>query len=84
VDISKVDCTVSNIEKLVPTGRIFHVYENEEGDYVMEESDHDLFTEIVISNKMINDHFPINYEARWKKMLDNDSMWEGKRELDEE
>ena len=84
VDMSKVDCTKSDVEKLVPTGRIFHVYENEEKQYVMEESDHDLFTEIVISNRMINDHFPINYEARWRKVLENEEMYKGKQELEEE
>ena len=86
-DPSGLDTTKSSTEKLVPTGRIFHVYRADSGNYVMEESDHDFFTEIIIAKDMVNDHFPINYEARWKRLV-NDSMTDvmmgnrGKSEID--
>jgi hypothetical protein len=50
----------------------------------MEESEHDYFTEIIISNDMVQHHFPNSYEAAWKSVLENDQIWpinEGREEF---
>ena len=48
----------------------------------MEESDHHLFTDIIISKDMITDHFPINYEARWNLLLNNNDFWNNRAGLE--
>lgn len=77
-DFSKVNTGITNAEKLVPPGRIFHVYKESPSYYVMEESDHQLFTEIIIAKDMARDHFPINYEARWNMLTSNEDFWKNR------
>ena len=56
--------------KLVPPGRVIHMYkENGKKELLVEESDHDLFTEIVVSNTMYTDHMPLKYEAAFVNLL---------------
>ncbi len=69
----------SEVEKLVPPGRCYHIYEKffpEEAKgkvipkrLVMEESKPEFFTEIVVSNSMFLNHMPLAYEGAFEKVI---------------
>jgi Ran GTPase-activating protein (RanGAP) involved in mRNA processing and transport len=73
VDMSKVQTNRSVNEKLVPPGKVFHMYKKTPKSklLVMEESDKNFFTEIIISNSMYLDHMPTAYESAFKSVLEN-------------
>jgi len=77
-DITKLDFTVSSAEKLVPPGKLYHLYKPDPSKnmVVLEESNRDFFTEIVISNDMVQHHFPHSYDAAWKSLLQSEDYWE--------
>jgi len=71
-----VDTTKSKSEKLVPPGRVYHIYKTKEATskYVMEESHHQVFTEIVVAPDMYTDHLPTSYENGFSKVLQDLSV----------
>jgi hypothetical protein len=69
LDFSKVDTSRSSVEILVPPGRIYHMYKDlETKRTIMEESEHDLFKEIIVSRTMYTDHLPLVYEDAFKQV----------------
>lgn len=73
VDMSKVQIDKSNHEKLVPPGKMFHMYKltTKSKFHVMEESEKSIFTEIIIANDMYLNHMPLAYENAFKSVLEN-------------
>ncbi len=78
LDLSKVNTTMSRAEKLLPPGRLFHLYKPDPATdkVVIEEADKELFTEIVISSDMVQHHYPFSYDAAWKGLMENQEFWE--------
>jgi hypothetical protein len=57
----------------VPPGRIYHMYKNTlDKKLSIEESKHDIFTEIVVSPHMYTDHMPNTYEQAFRDLVSND------------
>ena len=55
---------------MVPPGRIFHMYKPAgEKKLNIEESQHDFFTEIVVSPHMYTDHMPNLYERAFSELI---------------
>jgi len=87
LDLTKIDMNKSDAEKLVPPGKIYHLYKQccTDTHFVMEESLHEYFTEIVVSTDMVENHFPISYEAAFESLTQNEELWQQEMaELDTE
>eukprot|EP01132_Coremiostelium_polycephalum_P007498 gene7498-9214_t len=74
----KFDTTPTlNDSSMFPAGKIYRMYHLPKEGYVMEESNASLFGEIIISNTLLSDHMPDQYEMGFESCLHvlNDSVF---------
>ncbi|KAF2070341.1 hypothetical protein CYY_008344 [Polysphondylium violaceum] len=58
-------------KSMLPPGRVYRIYQPDNINYVMEESNPSFFKEIIISNTLISDHMPDKYEKAFVDCISN-------------
>jgi len=68
--LDTVDRTKSKTAKLVPPGKVFHIYKTVNGEFVMERAKNEDFQEIVVANDMYMNHMPLTYENAFHQTIE--------------